>query len=279
MLHTMFANPAISSIHEFFSQAQLELLRRRQSSNSSSRNASKEFRVLGWKWHHLGLIRHLSALQTEAKRQKHAMCMPSMDGSSLKKREQFLESTRFIVIDSWQLHNFVESKLFFPWISSRDKSDSMGRTFAIIKSERDRLSNESEVLTKSIENWVHCSPAKCESQLERILGTLRGLHQKANRLFDTSEDVVVPHVLRLFSEKEQKEFNSFVLKNLSGSEKRESLVVFNDGVSNNEQGLISEEDRRKFKNELPSAVRRILLPFWVKNMYGQKLRFLRDVSM
>lgn len=263
----------ISAGRDLLSRTQLQRLRQQTAKEAKSNNASQKLRVHGWRWHHLGIIGHLSTLQTQAKKQKRGMCQPS-NPSALTSRKEFLESVRFVLIDSWQLHNHVESKLFFPWISKRESTDAVAKKCLIIKKERDRLTAESAFVTKRVENWVDARTGNCEKEVDDIIHMLRKLQQKGSQLFQTSEVVILPHVLHLFSEKEQLKFNASVLKNLTGLQKRESLVVFSDALGPSQAKSSTHKDRKDFQRAVPSAVRRIVLPYWTKKLYAKKLRFL-----
>lgn len=263
-----------SATQDVASRAQLHKLLRLASNEDIPPKASR-FRVHGWRWHHLGVVRDLTRLHETAVARSSHLCDVSNPQSRVS-RQQLLEFLKYIVHDNWQLHNHVEKTLFLPWIRTRDDDVLHARRTAIVAHERERLSSNSALLKRHVHKWVHCSPTQCDKELHVILSRIDRLKYNAASLFKASEAVFIPRVMALFSDEEQLRFNSTVLKNISGRQARTSLVIFHDAIQQSDPIIADGDDRTDFENAVPAAVRKLALPYWRGKFVHRKARFLTD---
>lgn len=188
-------------------------------------------------------------------------------------------AVQYIVRDNWALHNDVEHSLFLPWISDREPLEVRRDYVDVVHRERQRLELHAQALEMRVSNWstfnydhVH----HCESELQNIITAIQRLRRNASTLFKASEQLFVPRVKHLFSESEQLQFNSQVLKHISGKQARMSLVMFRDGVDMSEPIVALRDDLNNFERDVPAPIRRVGVPFWRSRFVGEKTRFLTE---
>lgn len=269
---------AISATQDLAIRAQLHKLRQlSHSSGSESSNdvSSTRFRVHGWRWHHLGIVRDLARLHKQGTNRKLQMC-DVRNPRAQQSRRQFLDALRYIIDDNWALHNFVEGNVMLPWIDRRERNGVTEQRHAIIETERQRLETDSKALANRVDQWVVGRPRTCEREADAILMNVERLRRNAALLFEASEAVLVPQVMRLFSEKEQLKFNSTVLKKITGRQARISLVIFRDAVDQTEPVVAKKADAEDFENSVPGPIRRLAVPYWRSKFVDERIRFITE---
>ncbi|CAN8064578.1 unnamed protein product [Agarophyton chilense] len=282
----MMLREAILARQDAVLQGQLQKLGRTNAvAVSNEGQASSHFRVHGWRWHHLGIIRDLMRLERKAVKKRGALCQVRRTDESRALRRQMHDALQYIIHDNWALHNVVEHKLFLPWIMSRDGDETNGEAVNVIGSERRRLQRHAQMLDERMAKWSECnthnvvrmSQEQCESELQVMISNVQRLRRNASLLFEVSEQVLVPRVKLCFSEADQLRFNSTVLKHISGRQARVSLVIFRDALDLKKQPVVARsDDVHNFERDVPAPIRRVGVPFWRKRFVGDRTRFLTD---
>lgn len=281
---------------------QLNLIRLRQPSSKPTVPSAKtkqsparstRFRVHGWRWHHLGIIRDLTRLHMRGTHRASALCDASgRPEIAAAQRAAFQKALLYILRDNWGLHNSVEERFFLPWVqkaaaaavtaAAKDVAATPGQgdvtaSVRVISGERARLARESDHLARMVDKWAKTdSLPTCRRDLRQILGIITKLRKDATRLFDVSEAVLIPRVLQSFTEKEQLQFNHSVLNCISGKEARVSLVIFRDAVDRSHAVVASPTDWTDFQASVPAPIRNLALPYWRNKFVRDKAKFLAE---
>lgn len=231
------------------------------------------FRVRAWRWHHLGVVRDLSRVEETIHRRKTALC------SAGASRRPLLDALKYIVNDNWAVHNDVERSLFLPWLNARAGHDGqLARRVRLVEAERERLMDEAQGLLKGVERWLEIGPEACVRDVGGIRDRVKRLRDNAGVLFRASEAVLVPRVVELFTEREQKAFNQDALRRITAKQVRISLVVFGDAVKQQKPVVATKRDREEFESDIPLAIRKWALPYWRNKFVAHKIRFLTGKS-
>ena len=107
-----------------------------------------------------------------------------------------------------------------------------------------------------------------------ILSLSRDLSSVATAIFEKEDELLVPAVAAIVPSKNQKSFNSKVLRKLGLFESRVHLVGMHDAVWDDHYG--SERERELFDVEIPTLPR-MMIPRWRKSLYAPKAGVL-DIS-
>lgn len=272
---------------------------------------SSRFRVHGWRWHHLGIVRDLKRLQAQGELRCHALCDSGDTSRSRALREDMRAALQYILNNNWRLHNTVEQRLFVPWVKqgasglrARNENRALRRDIAVIETERMRLTGDAHALAIAVDRWVGdideegtpetitlpttstISPPRpgrssrqtnsnaCRRDLNTILRRIDRLTRSAQLLFDSSEAVLIPHVKAAFSEADQLRFNHQVIRNISAEDARISLVIFRDAIDRTPPVIASRADWSDFHTSVPIAIRKFALPYWRSKFVESRTTFL-----
>lgn len=132
----------------------------------ASRKATR-FRVYGWRWHHLGIVRDLRRLHAQAEARSRLLCSTADAAAAQAQRAALRAALAYILDDNWRLHNTVEQRLFVPWLLRRAAVSGGGgggdgralrRDVAAIAAERTRLVGEATALAVVVDRWVRDDP-------------------------------------------------------------------------------------------------------------------------
>lgn len=256
-----------------------------------NRYTEDTFAVHGWRWHHLGIVRDLRRLSTGIQKRQMQLCPTSFQLENelplaSSARQQWIalqDMLNYILVDNWGLHNFVECKMFFPWLENRHnlKDEFHRKVFlkdkALIERQRALLARQANTLAKLVSSAAGSgfkhdlrNSDACTRTLREVRAKVDQLSNDAERLFIASEAVMVPRVISLFTRGEQLQFNNTVISSISGKQARISLVIFKHATEE------SPEDASQFQNGVPAPIRRLALPFWFKRFVAHKIRFIAE---
>lgn len=216
----------------------------------------RTYRVHGWRWHHLSIIRDLDHVKRLL--QETNVCSAGTQG--VIARQQIARVYTHVLDDNWQVHDDVEARLLYPWVCER-----IGRSrqvaISVLSTRRRALNARRERLRDAV---ITLGNGQCEIRRARAIADTVALRRCAQSIFESAERVVIPAVRTLFSVDEQRAFNRKVLKSLSPLQSQLMLVVFNDTIFANNHSVANEEDRRNFVNQVPLPIR-ALVPLWRKS--------------
>lgn len=235
---------------------------------------SSQFRVHGWRWHHIGILRDLTRLESKAQHKRHRLCdMQSHNAAT--QRVQFRNAIEYIIQDNWNLHDTVQEKVFLPWIRDKETDKFRHARANIVNNETKKIQKQCTSLTRTVSRWS-IQPKDCYSELDSIIHSVQRLKRNGAALFQASEAVLVPRVNCLFSEREQLKFNRQVLKYITGKQARISLVIFADAVDATNPSVAKRSDRNNFQRDVPALIRKFGVPFWRNRFVADKIQFLTE---
>ena len=83
--------------------------------------------------------------------------------------------------------------------------------------------------------------------------------------------------MTICSEADQLEFNTRVIRSLSGRQARVALVVFQKAVNHNLNVFATLNDSNSFARDVPAPVR-ALIPYWRRRFVSEEMKFLDRFS-
>lgn len=226
---------------------------------------SDKFYIQGWRWHTLSLIRDTNRLANYASR--------SMTKDKVTSTQKAVNH----VID-FNLKGLyrIEDDVFLPWLRfklSSDQiigSDDVKKAFAAVMDsiEHDRkrvkkLASSISVEAKSIVTTKDNDVA-LEKAIMQVMGQSEMLHDILKSIKYREDEFLVPGVMRVATTREQKSFNTKVLRNLGILESRKHLVGMHDAVYDPTYG--NGEEQSLFLEQIPS-VARMMIGRWKRTLY------------
>lgn len=244
----------------------------------SSRPVGK-FYIQGWRWHTLSLVRDCSRL---GNLMNHILEAPSKSDSA---SSVVVKAVDHVIDFNLKALQRIENDIFFPWLRdnltsaidiSTDVRQSFSNLIDLIDDERKQMEElaaqmrtQKGIVMKAKENI----PLRLKATSE-ILSLSRDLSSVATAIFEKEDELLVPAVAAIVPSKNQKSFNSKVLRKLGLFESRVHLVGMHDAVWDDHYG--SERERELFDVEIPTLPR-MMIPRWRKSLYAPKAGVL-DIS-
>lgn len=233
------------------------------------------FRVHGWRWHTMSVIRELRLLQTLV--------------SSSGKTEEVTQGFDHVVGFNMKGLNRVESKLFFPWLKEKlDLIPDEGAKQAFQRVLK-TATKQQEVLKEKAQDMVSSSREESSIQAKFMLcahkrntqtnalatqATTEDLSLLVTTMVSTLEEIariqttyLIPAIATLVPEPEQVSFNSKVLRNMGILDSRTYLVGMYEAI----QG--DTEEIELFEEEIP-FIPRYMIPRWKRLLYDPKTSVL-----
>jgi len=229
--------------------------------------ASKEkFHVQGWRWHTLSLVRDARRLETLALRQLTAGAPEGVEIARLDKAAKHV-----VDFNMAGLHR-IENELFFPWMREKlcagnaeeHVRDAFREILDSIDEDRRHVAKLGEAVREQakIASSAHVSSDRRAEATSNVARMAAALNTRAQSVMDREERLLVPAVAVSVPEKEQKSFNSRVIRKLGILDSRLHLVGMHDAVWEG-----GDERERELFNEAIPALPRMMIPRWRKNLY------------
>lgn len=221
-----------------------------------SAETTAPYRVHGWIWHHLSVLRDLKLVSGALN--GGGICTAGNAGE--RARRDVARAYQHVLDDNFEVHDLVETRLLFPWVRERAGRariialDLLGTRRRALVARRERLRDDILRLNSNC----------CDVRAARAAADVELLRRSAAGYFDLAERIVIPAVRARYTEPEQEAFNRRVIRMLSPLQAQIALVVFRDTLYD-ERGGASEEDRRNFERQVPGAIR-ALVPLWRKSL-------------
>lgn len=228
---------------------------------------SDKFYIQGWRWHTLSLIRDTDRLAHYAR-----ATLRSLTRDKIASTQKAVDH----VID-FNLKGLyrIEDDVFLPWLRSKLSSDEIGsddvkKAFEIVldsvESDRKHVKKlassisfeaKSAVGTNKNDDSVEKAIMEVMEQSETLHGILKSIKYREDQL-------LVPGVMRVATTREQKSFNTKVLRSLGIFESRKHLVGMHDAVYDPMYG--NNEEQSLFLEQIPS-VARMMIGRWKRTLY------------
>jgi hypothetical protein len=169
----------------------------------------------------------------------------------------------------------IEDDVFLPWLrsklsSNQIESDDVKKAFQIVIDDVDRDRKRvkqmaSKIITEA-ESAVDVSMN--ESAVKKAVVEIKGqsemLSQVLKSIKDRQDKFLVPGLMRVVTPREQKSFNTKVLRSLGIFESRKHLVGMHDAVYDPQYG--DADERLLFVEQIPS-VARMMIERWRRTLY------------
>ena len=217
--------------------------------------AEGTYRIHGWRWHHLSILRDLDHVNQLL----HSPSVCAAGAQGARARQQVSRVYAHVLDDNWEVHDEVERRLLYPWVSAR-AGGARQVALTVLGGRRRALGARRERLRDAV---VQLGNGQCEVRRARAAADAAALRRAARAVFGAAERVVVPAVRALFSADEQRAFNRRVIRTLSPLQSQLMLVVFNDTMYAHRNAVATDDDRRNFESQVPRPIR-ALVPLWRK---------------
>lgn len=225
------------------------------------------YRVHGWRWHHLSLVRDLGVVGAALSGRR--VCTEGAAGAA--ERRAVARAFAHVLEDNWAVHDAVEGELLYPWVATRS---GVARRTAIraLDARRGALKARRERVLGSLRAFQQLERGGdvCAVRARGAAADVHSLRAAAAATFAAAERVVVPAVRALYSEDEQRTFNRNVIRGLSARQAQVALVIFRDGIYDSRRA--SAADRADFERQVPRAIR-ALVPVWRRALCGIRASF------
>jgi hypothetical protein len=242
-------------------QTILEFIR----SNGSS--LLENFHIQGWRWHTKSLIREVGRLHALASR------------TSLQNAESLREATDYVIGFNLKGLHKIETGLFFPWMRQKltsTQNKHLSTAFGTVMDELERDRTMVEELGKSICTNVAmaCDSRQPETLRKGAIKTVADqsarLQEFARNMAELEDTYLVPAVAAIVPDKEQKTFNTKVLRGLGILDSRLHLVSMYEAVWEDKNNL---KEKELFRQAIPS-VPQMMIPRWKRKLYAPKTYML-----
>jgi len=286
-----------------FLEKECEAQSRRRVSEANSSSLLPRFHIHGWRWHTHSLIRdagrlhHLaitSAAVTVAGSGSAAPAEPNTTTATaaatiLPPHVLVQHATEYVINFNMKGLHKIEGPLFFPWM--RDKLTAAS-TFAFASSVTspsllvsafgsilDQLETEQRMVAKlgrtilvnsDLVGSTTIDAARRAQALRNIVRDSSQLQQHAQSMRDIEETYLVPALALVVPEKEQKAFNTKVLRQLGLFDSRLHLVGMYETIHATTQ---KDEEYALFQQAIP-ALSRKMIPRWKRKLYDPKTYML-----
>eukprot|EP00977_Amphora_coffeiformis_P019920 scaffold7626_cov159-Amphora_coffeaeformis.AAC.4 len=270
------------------------------------------FKIQGWRWHTMSLIREASRL---------ASALSSWSSSSSSSSEQqattakvdFQTVADYVVQFNMRGLHRIQDDLFFPWvrqeIQTRCLDPAVAAAFSAVMTQLERQQTELERLGKQLVSGLYvfvrvrtplraCAHVRlklhyCLNHSNRNTGiyqtqlsrntidqasrTTATLAATAQGMLKTEDALLVPIVAHFVPVREQVSFNNKVIRSLGVWDSRLHLVGMHEAVvhykNNDGDAHAADVEYASFENEIP-YLPRMMIPRWKRNLYDPKVAIL-----
>jgi hypothetical protein len=248
---------------------------------SLSSESTRRFLVHGWRWHSLSFVRDADRLGALAIQQLRELdgrsAADASTGSSSIDDDALDRATAHVIDFSLAGLDRIENELFFPWLreklcgaGSSVPSDMVGdfdKLITGIAEERDGLSKLAR--TARTHARAASSPsAKTRSRrdaMRKVAEIAATLSRRMRKVIDVENALLVPAVAMAVPEREQRSFNSKVIRKLGVLDSRLHLVGMRDAVWE----CADARERELFEEEIPYLAR-TMINRWRRTLYSDK---------
>ena len=209
------------------------------------------------------------------------------DSSSEDKLQSLNKAVNYVVDFNLKGLQRIENDVFFPWLREKlinenavggeDTKNAFQTVIDGVDRDRKRVDELASCMRSEVK--VVVDPHSDISVIERATAELAqmsdSLSSIARSIMEREDRLLVPAVMKLVSVKEQKSFNSKVLRNLGLFESRCHLVGMHDAVYDSSYG--NEEEKSMFMEQIPS-VARMMIERWRRTLYEPQAGMLDEES-
>ena len=229
-----------------------------------------KFKIHGWRWHTMSLIREAQRLAQGTLLQKS----PSTSWNTF---------TDYVVNFNLKGLHKIQHDLFFPWV----KEELPKHMFPADNNEKDAVDNQASRHQKglvlqalsTVLQELQDQDRKCQKlgqslvdpqqhprhyDIQRAQDTALELAATAQAMLDTEQDVLIPLVAHFVPESVQSAFNHRVIASLGVWDSRLHLVHMYEAIRHDTQEV------QIFQQEIP-YLPRMMLARWKRNLYDPKV--------
>jgi len=265
--------------------------------DKSMKDNDGKFHIQGWRWHTLSFARDSNRLQHLATRMLHSYSQDSTASSEINistNKHSLTMAVNHVIDFNLKGLQRIENDLFFPWLREkltnpsedakgklvvRDMNNVVIGAFRTVLDDIDhdrrkvaklaeKLKEQASLIaSSSVDHDMYSSATSHIADLSTNISTLM------RSIYTKEECLLIPAVAKLVSSKEQKSFNSRVLRKLGLLEARIHLVGMHDAVHDDLYG--NEDERVLFEHEIP-ALPRMMISRWRRTLYLPQTGMLDD---
>jgi len=222
------------------------------------------FRIQGWRWHTMSLIRESGLLSLAA----------ATEGSS--NHDALSKAADYVINFNMKGLHRVENEVFFPWmrtkfgaVGSPEVREAFLSIFDQVKSDQEKLSELGVSMMISV-NFMRSTvdEAQRKAAITQIAQLADSIMRLCQSILTRADSLFVPAIAFLVPESDQVFFNNLVLVKLGVLNSRLHLVGMHEAVLE-----LSEEEQKLFQEEIPSLPR-YMIPRWKRLLYEPRAGIL-----
>lgn len=274
VVSSSFASSSSTTRDGWLLGAKLNL--RRFLNESSAAQHGGRFHVLGWKWHTMSLEREAERLHKLA---RHLLNEERKDEEVLPALAQAVD---YVVGFNMKGLHKIERNLFFPWIRKRVMTElsptekvAIGKVLEKLERDQKDMEQLGDRLSKELADQIKNASSQRNKQhqlIESIANQSARIAQHVRSMSELENSLLVPTIAQTVSEKDQKSFNSAVVRNIGILDSRLHLVHMHEAV----WALNDQKERQLFEETVP-AIPRMLIPRWKRLLYEPQAGILDAV--
>lgn len=239
---------------------------------------SDKFYIQGWRWHTLSLIRDTDRLANYVR--------VVLGNPTTEKMDSTQRAVNHVVDFNLKGLYRIEDDVFLPWLrtkllsSDHIESEEVKQAFQTVMDgvdhDRDRVKKMASSLvleTKVATKDEKVDDPTVQNVLTGVMEKSEMMHNILKSIKDRQDNFLVPGLMRVVTPREQKSFNTKVLRSLGIFESRKHLVGMHDAVYDSRYG--NEEEKSLFLDQIPS-VARMMIGRWRRTLYETDAGMLDD---
>lgn len=215
------------------------------------------FHIQGWRWHWLSLLRD-SVRLNELTRRIGPDYNQDSDALCIRKAVEH-------VIFNYKALERIENQAFFPWLQNKFSNKNLvgnaTEAFYIIINEIDREKQVINQIASNMKTELHQLEHNGVEKLTLLSSELTTLTRSIK---EKQDRYIVPALSKIVPSKEQRSFNTKVLRTLGLLESRIHLVGMHDAVYDVRFG--NEQEILAFESEIPVVAKK-LIGRWKRTLY------------
>jgi hypothetical protein len=226
-----------------------------------------QFHIHGWRWHTLSFVRDSNRLHRLTNEVVKKVAHHHGNHDDFTKQIEILQvAVNHVVNFNLKGLQDIEENLFFPWLrdklgSSKEVGKELHRIIDSIDLDRKQVTVLAEKMNMNMRNLER---TRSMETLYEILHSSSSMSSIMKSIQNKENRFIVPSISRIVPVKEQKAFNSKVLKKLGLLQSRIHLVGMYDTVHDNMYG---NDVEKKLFNEFIPKIPRMMIPRWRQSLY------------
>jgi len=261
-------------------------------------NGLNRFHVQGWRWHTLSFTRDTERLKKLAIRTLNSQSAITTNNKSKCDTNQHPLKMAVSYVVDFNLRGLqrIEDDIFFPWVREKltktnldvNQGPEINNAVIVafknlldgIDDDRRKVAELADKLKERVEIATSTTSATamhdgCTSAASDVIDLSNSICTLMKSISSKEECFLVPALAKIVPAKEQKSFNSKILRKLGLLEARVHLVGMYDAVHDDVYG--NKEEKSLFEQEIPTLPK-MMISRWRKTLYQPRAGVLDDVD-